>query len=266
MTGILYGIGVGVGGPDSLTLAAVKYIENSDILLLPQEKEKCYAYQIVKQAVSCADQKEMIVLSFPMTKEEAALQQAMEANTEVVCGLLEQGKTLAFLTIGDPAVYATYMYLQRSVDKRGYITKMISGVPSFCAVAAKLGISLGEQEEEIHIIPASYEISHTMAYQGTRIYMKAGRKLGLLCQMLEKEQKERKKQGEELQIYAVSDCGLASEKLMYGLEELTSGSYLTIVIVKRKTIENICFDINAACSGCADFVGAEMMERGNRTK
>ena len=44
---------------------------------------------------------------------------------------------------------------------------MISGVPSFCAVAAKLGISLGEQEEEIHVIPASYEISHATAYQGS---------------------------------------------------------------------------------------------------
>ena len=73
-----------------------------------------------------------------------------------------------------------------------------------------------------------------MQYQGTRIYMKAGRKLEELRSMLILEQKEREKQGEELQVYAVSDCGLASERLMYGLEELTSGSYLTVVIVKRK--------------------------------
>lgn len=231
MEGILYGIGVGPGDPDCLTLGAVRKIEESDLLLLPQEKEKCYAYRIVKQAAAVAE-KETIVLSFPMTKDQTALEQAMEENAKVVYDLLMQGKTMAFLTIGDPSVYATYMYLHKRVQVLGGKAQMISGVPSFCAVAAKLGISLGEQEEEIHVIPASYEISHATAYQGTRIYMKAGRKLEELCEMLASEQKERGKQGEELQVYAVSDCGLPGEKVMYGLEELKSGSYLTVVIVK----------------------------------
>lgn len=231
MEGILYGIGVGPGDPDCLTLGAVRKIEESDLLLLPQEKEKCYAYRIVKQAAAVAE-KETIVLSFPMTKDQNALEQVMEENAKIVCDLLKQGKRLAFLTIGDPAVYATYMYLQRRVRELGGKAQMISGVPSFCAVAAKLGISLGEQEEEVHVIPASYEISHTMQYRGTRIYMKAGRKLENLCEMLAREQEEREKQGEMLQVYAVSDCGLASEKIMYGLEELKHSGYLTVVIVK----------------------------------
>lgn len=231
MEGILYGIGVGPGDPDCLTLGAVRKIEECDLLLLPQEKDKCYAYQIVKQAVAVAE-KEIRVLSFPMTKEQTVLEQAMEENAKVVFDLLKQGKRLAFLTIGDPAVYATYIYLQRRVRKLGGKAQMISGVPSFCAVAAKLGISLGEQEDEIHVIPASYELCHTMQYQGTRIYMKAGRKLEELCNMLAREQKEREKQGEQLQVYAVSDCGLASEKIMYGLEELKDSGYLTVVIVK----------------------------------
>ena len=231
MEGILYGIGVGPGDPDCLTLGAVRKIEESDLLLLPQEKEKCYAYRIVKQAAAVAE-KETIVLSFPMTKDQNALEQVMEENAKIVCDLLKQGKRLAFLTIGDPAVYATYMYLQRRVRELGGKAQMISGVPSFCAVAAKLGISLGEQEEEVHVIPASYEISHTMQYRGTRIYMKAGRKLEKLCEMLAREQEEREKQGEMLQVYAVSDCGLTGEKVMYGLEELKDSGYLTVVIVK----------------------------------
>lgn len=231
MEGILYGIGVGPGDPDCLTLGAVRKIEESDLLLLPQEKEKCYAYQIVKQAAAVAE-KETIVLSFPMTKDQNALEHVMEENAKIVCDLLKQGKRLAFLTIGDPAVYATYMYLQRRVRELGGKAQMISGVPSFCAVAAKLGISLGEQEEEVHVIPASYEISHTMQYRGTRIYMKAGRKLENLCEMLAREQEEREKQGEMLQVYAVSDCGLAGEKVMYGLAALKHSGYLTVVIVK----------------------------------
>lgn len=71
---------------------------------------------------------------------------------------LEDGKSVAMLTIGDPSVYSTYMYIHKRVMQAGFTAVMISGVPSFCAAAARLGISLGEMMDEIHIIPASYDV------------------------------------------------------------------------------------------------------------
>lgn len=106
---------------------------------------------------------------------------------------------------------------------------MISGVPSFCAAAARLGISLGGHTGEVHIIPASYEIADTLSYSGTRVYMKSGKKLKELILLL--EQHSRKKNHE---IYGISNCGMENEQVYYGLDELKKASgYLTIVIVKE---------------------------------
>ena len=146
-----------------------------------------------------------------------------------------KGKKLVFLTIGDPSVYSTYHYIHRRVLAAGMSATMISGVPSFCAVAARLGISLADQGEEIHIIPGSYAVEDTVDYAGTRIYMKSGKKLERLIGMLRTELVRRKQQGENLEVYGVSNCGLPEECVMHGVDALTQAvSYLTIVIVKVK--------------------------------
>ena len=63
-----------------------------------------------------------------------------------------------FLTLGDPTVYSTYMYIHKKIQNFGYDAEIVSGIPSFCAVAAKMGISLSEKAEELHVIPAVYQI------------------------------------------------------------------------------------------------------------
>ena len=107
---------------------------------------------------------------------------------------------------------------------------MISGVPSFCAAAARLGISLGEMMDEIHIIPASYDVRDTVGYGGTCVYMKSGKKLAELIEVLRTGDSIRKK---KMTVYGVTNCGMESERVYRGLDELTEAKgYLTIVIVK----------------------------------
>ena len=107
---------------------------------------------------------------------------------------------------------------------------MISGVPSFCAAAARLGISLGEMMDEIHIIPASYDVRVTVGYGGTCVYMKSGKKLAELIEVLRTGDAIRKK---KMTVYGVTNCGMESERVYRGLDELTEAKgYLTIVIVK----------------------------------
>lgn len=114
---------------------------------------------------------------------------------------------------------------------------MISGVPSFCSAAVRLGISLGEGEEQIHIIPGSYGVEETTVLSGTRIYMKSGGEMQHVKKVLKEEAACREKNGEELQVYAVADCGLENEMVMHGLEEWPEKlPYLTIVIVKVRKI------------------------------
>lgn len=110
---------------------------------------------------------------------------------------------------------------------------MISGVPSFCAAAARLGISLGKMRDEIHIIPASYDVRDTVGYGGTCVYMKSGKKLAELIEVLRTESKGEAGEGADMTVYGVTNCGMESERVYRGLDELTEAKgYLTIVIVK----------------------------------
>lgn len=230
MKGILYGIGVGPGDPELITIKALKNIRESDIIILPSApKEDCYAYRIAKAAFPEIDNKEIICLPFLMTKDKTALEAAHNKIYQEISLLLEQGNNVAFLTIGDPSVYSTYSYIHGKVMKNKGTALMVSGVPSFCAAAASLGISLGDNKEEIHVISGSYDIRETLRLKGTRIYMKSGKKLGELKNIL----KEYAGKGVQ-QVYAVSNCGMDNEKIMRGLDNLDEDSgYLTVVIVKE---------------------------------
>lgn len=227
--GVLYGVGVGPGDPEFLTLKAVRIIRESNVILLPNgKKEDCYAYQIVRQVLPEIDDKELLCSTFPMTKDEREMEKAHEHIVHTVMDYLSKGRQMAFLTIGDPAVYSTYTYIHEQVLSAGGTARMISGVPSFCAVAARLGISLGENEDKIHIIPATYDIRESQKLTGTRIYMKSGRRLTELIDALREES-----QYKDIRVYSVSNCGLPDETVCMGLDALNPDrKYLTTVIVK----------------------------------
>ena len=227
--GTLYGIGVGPGDPELVTVKALRCMEESDLIVLPAAAAaECHAYQIARQAYPGIEKKELVCLPFPMTKEKEKLRRAHEEIFTRIVSYLTEGKIVAFLTIGDPSVYSTYGYIHRRVAAWGGNVKMISGVPSFCAAAASLGISLGDNRDEIHVIPGSYEVEETMALSGTRVYMKSGKSLARLKALLEEQQKEKK-----LSVYCVENCGMADERIRLGAEALEeNGSYLTTLIVK----------------------------------
>lgn len=227
--GKLYGIGVGPGEPELLTLKALRRIQESDIIILPAEpKEECCAYLSVRKVWPELEQKESMCLPFPMIRDKEALEKAHDKIYAEIRAMLSEGKRAGFITIGDPTVYSTYSYVEKRARRDGFVCETISGVPSFCAAAAALGISLGENREEIHIIPASYDIQKTLALPGTKIYMKSGKRLGELKQALMALPEGRQR------IYAVSSCGLDNEKKYYSAEELDENSgYLTLVIVKE---------------------------------
>ena len=185
-------------------------------------------HRIIKKAGHRIEKKELVCLPFPMTKEKEKLRRAHEEIFARIASYLTEGKIVAFLTIGDPSVYSTYGYIHRRIAAWGGNVKMISGVPSFCAAAASLGISLGDNRDEIHVIPGSYEVEETMALSGTRVYMKSGKSLARLKALLEEQQKEKK-----LSVYCVENCGMADERIRLGAEALEeNGSYLTTLIVK----------------------------------
>lgn len=230
MNGTLYGIGVGPGDPELITLKAYRTLQACRTFVFPSKtKEDCYAYQIAVQICPEIDEREQIFFDFPMKKDKEELAHIHDAIYEKIRMRLSAGADVAFLTIGDPTVYSTFGYIQKRAIADEKKVSILSGIPSFCAACARLGIALAEGKEQIHIIPGSYEIKESLKLPGTKVYMKAGKKLSELKQLLLESDMEK------MEVYAVSNCGLPGEKLFYSSESLTpEEGYLTLVIVKEK--------------------------------
>lgn len=230
MSGCLYSVGVGPGDPELMTLKAVKIIRNCQVLVLPAEsKEKCVAYQIARRAIPEIEDKATVCLVMPMTKDKDRLEKSHREGTQKVAEVLDAGKDAAFLTLGDPTVYATSMYIHQRIAGMGYRTSIVSGVPSFCAAAAILGVSLGEKQEQIHIIPASYDVEAAMQLSGTKILMKAGKKMPAVRQCVKEHHGW---------AAMVENCGMAEEHLWINAEDMPEHpGYYTLVIVKDRKDE-----------------------------
>lgn len=230
MAGKLYGVGVGPGDPELMTLKAARCIKKCPVIAIPTaDKDTCMAYKIVVQEIPEIAEKECLSVVMPMTKDRKILEKSHEAGAAAVAEVLALGKDIAFLTIGDPTVYATYMYIHQRIVDMGFETQIISGVPSFCAAAARLGVSLAETKEQIHIIPASYDIEAAMELPGTKILMKAGRKMPRVREILEAHPQ---------QMMMVENCGMQNEHVWTSASEMpVQPGYYTLVIVKEKENE-----------------------------
>lgn len=227
MSAIFYGVGVGPGDPELITVKAIRVIKECDYVILPaKDKESCHAYRIAVEAVPELDEKQLIFLPFPMTMKKDELNAFHNDIAKKVEMLLDEEKNVCFLTIGDPTIYSTFTYVNAIVKSHGYKSMMINGITSFCACAARLGISLGEGADSIHIIPGSAKTDDS-DMSGTRVYMKSGKQLASL--------KERLLNNDNLEISYVSNCGMENEKLGYSLDEIDEKQgYLTVLILKEK--------------------------------
>lgn len=226
MSGKLYGVGVGPGDPELLTLKAIRIIKEADVLAVPgKQKEGSTAYGIVKQAIHEMDAKEMIGIPMPMTKEEVCLKESHRKGAEEIIRYLEMGKTVAFLTLGDPTIYSTYIYLHKRIVESGYEAEIINGIPSFCAAAAKLNQGLVEKSQLLHVIPSSYDIKDAIALSGTKVFMKSGKNINTVIEYL-------KTKG--CQAAMVENCGLENENIYSSLNEIKyDAGYYSLIIVKE---------------------------------
>lgn len=149
----LYGVGVGPGSAELITLKALRVIENAKFIVAPAPKEngESAALNTVKAFVK--DDTEVVVKHFPMggNEQEAKIYKAFE----IIEGKLEKGIDVVFLTIGDPFVYSTYIYLLKYINEKGYLAETVPGITSFCAAASLAGEVLVIGDEPLLIIPST---------------------------------------------------------------------------------------------------------------
>ena len=225
MTGKLYGVGVGPGDPELVTLKAVRLTKEADILAFPGENPtESVAYKIMKGAYPEIDSKQMISLPMPMIKEAKELKRVHDEGAKIIAQWLEKGKNVVFLTLGDPTVYSTYIYVHKRIQQLGYDTEIVSGITSFCAVSARFNEGLVEKAQQLHVIPASYQVEEALKLPGTKVLMKAGKKI-------QEVKAQIKASGNKAVM--IENCGMPDEKIYRSTDEIPdSAGYYSLIIVK----------------------------------
>ena len=223
--GKLYGVGVGPGDPELLTLKARRILLEADVVAVPDKGsgEKT-ALNIVRDVV---EGKTLLPCPTPMVRDKALLDGCYGEIAARICALLDEGKTVAFITLGDPTLYSTYIYVHKKVLARGYAAELIPGVPSFCAVAARLNTSLCEGAERLLIVPASHDAADCLDIRANKVFMKAGRAIGELREQLAGR-------GMLDKASLVANCGMDGELVCPRFADMTDGAgYFSIVLVKE---------------------------------
>ena len=223
---MIYGIGVGPGDPELMTIKAVRLIREADVIAVPGTvAEQSVAYRIAAGTVPEIVQKELLAVPMPMTKDRKLLDEAHRSGAQLLEALLDQGKTVVFLTLGDPTVYCTFSYLQHHLEADGYKVELVPGISSVMASAAKLGIPLAEWDEPVHILPGALTEEVTLDRKGTYVLMKSASRM--------KEVKDAlRASGRSVQ--AVLNCGMENETVCRSLDDIPDDAgYFALVIAKE---------------------------------
>ena len=229
LKGTFYGVSVGPGDPELLTLQAVRLIRQCPVLAAPRTSSgRMLALDIAKGAVDVSG-KIILPLHFAMSRDPEVLKASHAAAADAVRAHLDAGRDVALLNLGDVSIYATYGYLEEILTARGYAAVRIAGVPSFCAAAARLGQSLtGGMEQPLTIAPGRH-VEQVLAAPGAKVLMKTGRHLPKTLDAL-------RERGLLANSAMVCNCGLPDEAVFPALTDYDpaqDAGYFATILVKE---------------------------------
>lgn len=231
--GKLYGIGVGPGDPELLTVKAVRAIESADVIISPTKKmgKPSIALQIAKPYIK--PETKLVVMDFPMlslSAERETLEKQWGENADQIQSMLNWGQNAVFLTLGDPMVYSTYSYVMEFLIDRGMAVETISGVPSFCSLAAHLNLPLTQGEESLGVVGMTQteeEVDAVLdAHQNIVVMKVSANAKGLAKALRERHLEDH--------FVMISNIGMDSEKVTRDIADLEKKvPYLSTVLIKK---------------------------------
>jgi len=232
-------VGCGPGDPELLTVKAVNAIKDAEVIMCPTSKEgkPSIALSVISSLID-ESQKQIVNLVFPMTKDKEKLSITWENNAKILAEMVLSGKKVIYLTVGDPYLYSTWIYLHRELETKypQIKVKVIPGIVSMFTFASKVGISLAEGAEKMAVIPSCYDLSQVKEIAkncDTMIFLKDGRYFDQVIDLL------REAGFSENSIFAIGqDLDTDQEivkKLTLGqvTDEVFTTKYFSIMVVKR---------------------------------
>ncbi len=226
MRGTAYGVGVGPGDPEYMTLKACRLIRENGVVAVPgRVPQESVAYKIAVGAVPELAGKTLVPVYMPMVKDRAKIDEEHRAAAKLLEGWLDRGENVVFLTLGDPTVYCTFSYIQHYLEADGYAVELVSGVTSFCAAAARLGVPLVEWDEPLHVLPAVHRPDAALEQPGNYVLMKSAGKM--------REVKETMRRSGR-RVCMAENCCMPDEKLYRDVGEIPDDAgYFSLIIAKE---------------------------------
>lgn len=234
MKGEFYGIGVGPGSPDLLTIRATQVLQLVDVVCVPRSSAEKEVVALKIAGAYIPQTTEIIEISTPMTRDKTVLQAEWQRGAEKIAAYLNEGKRVAFITIGDAMLFSTYTYLLKRVQALApeAAVESIPGVTSFAASAAHLNVALAEGNERLAIIPAvddPAQLRPVFDHFSNAVLMKVAGKYDEILDILEEK-------GLQDKAVYVSKLGYPEQFVTYDLESLRGKDkdYLSLILVKRE--------------------------------
>lgn len=227
MKGTAYGVGVGPGDPEYMTLKAIRLIKENDVIAVPGKVAKdAVAYKIAAAVVPELAEKELVPIYMPMVKDREMIDAEHKKAAKLVESYLDQGRNVVYITLGDSTIYCTFSYIQHYLEADGYPVELVAGIPSFCAAAARLNTPLTEWDEPLHVLPAVHKLEDDLALGGNYVLMKSASQMAKVKDMLRRSGRK---------AVMAENCTMENEKLYRSIDEIPDDAgYFSLIIAKEK--------------------------------
>lgn len=231
--GTFYGIGVGPGDPELITVKGMNILSRCKLVFVPKSRKKgeSVARKIAIEYIR--DDAEIREVLFPMVEDKDVLRKHWDDSATEILSALSSGEDACFLTLGDTLLYSTYIYLARALRAKAPALNIITvpGITAFSAAAALTDFCIGESRNPVTIIPTSddlEQLDRSLDGKGTIILMKVGKRLPAILPMLERKNLLKSS-------VFVSRAGLEGEKIITDLSTIQNvdekTGYLSIILV-----------------------------------
>ena len=238
--GQLVAIGVGPGDPELLTLKAARLLKEADIVLAPvgERSDRSIAADIVASLLDSNRQK-VVNVSCPMRIDEEGRAGRWAQIAADIATQVRDGKKVAFVTLGDPMFYSTFLYLYRELqnDFPDVLVSIVPGISSVYAAASLAGLPLGLVDETFSVVPATApeaDIEAALDRPGTVVLLKVYRAFERLRSLLQRLDLEKNA------VY-VRRIGLEGEKVIRDLNQVKTEDldYMSLILVRQKGTEHV---------------------------
>ncbi|MBI2875398.1 MAG: precorrin-2 C(20)-methyltransferase [Candidatus Tectomicrobia bacterium] len=232
--GRLFGIGVGPGDPELLTVKAARILSRVPVVCVPKGKAQgsSLALAVIQELID-PGQQQILECHFPMVRDPEEAEEFWQEAARQVLEPLQRGCDVAFVTLGDPLFYSTFIYLYRTIQELDpeIHQEIVPGVSSLHAASAVASLPLGVAGERIAILPATGDraaLRRTLEEFDTIVLLKVSQALDEVVALLETL-------GLKEKAVFVQKCGMAGERVIRELDRLGGEKvdYFSLLIVSK---------------------------------